>query len=202
MISRSAAISAAKLAPREEHFRIPSHHDCLALFLRYLPPNRETEPSGTVVLYVHGGTFPSALSIAHRFAGRSSRDELCDAGFHVWGSISTASAGFPTPTQRWTSRPPVIRLSDPPKTPAGRSSMRFASSVRINACRGFRSSPTPGAALRRAGSPGAARSWWTGMGRGLSRPRSRKPKPIARVGEDAERAISRHLRRVGRRARL
>jgi pimeloyl-ACP methyl ester carboxylesterase len=37
------------------------------------------------VLYVHGGSFPSALSIAHRFDGRSWRDELTDAGFHVWG---------------------------------------------------------------------------------------------------------------------
>src|SRR5437588_3922497 len=34
--------------------------------------------------YVHGGTFPSGLSIAHRFDGRSWRDELCAAGFHVW----------------------------------------------------------------------------------------------------------------------
>jgi pimeloyl-ACP methyl ester carboxylesterase len=37
------------------------------------------------VLYVHGGTFPSALSIAHRFDGRSWRDELVEAGFHVYG---------------------------------------------------------------------------------------------------------------------
>ena len=37
------------------------------------------------VLYVHGATFPSALSIAHRFDGRSWRDALCDAGFSVWG---------------------------------------------------------------------------------------------------------------------
>ena len=34
---------------------------------------------------MHGATFPSALSIAHRFDGRSWRDELCDEGFHVWG---------------------------------------------------------------------------------------------------------------------
>ena len=54
-----------KLDAREEHFRIPSHHDGLSLFLRYLLPFRETEPRGNVVLYVHGGTFPSALSIAH-----------------------------------------------------------------------------------------------------------------------------------------
>jgi pimeloyl-ACP methyl ester carboxylesterase len=30
-------------------------------------------------------SFPSGLSIAYRLDGRSWRDELCDAGFHVWG---------------------------------------------------------------------------------------------------------------------
>jgi hypothetical protein len=34
---------------------------------------------------VHGGTFSSGLSIAHRFDGGSWRDALSDAGFHVWG---------------------------------------------------------------------------------------------------------------------
>ena len=34
---------------------------------------------------VHGATFPSALSIAHRFDGYSWRDALCEAGFDVWG---------------------------------------------------------------------------------------------------------------------
>jgi len=74
-----------KLDAREQHFRIPSPHRGLSLFLRYLPPLRETPPEGRVVLYVHGGTFSSAMSIAHRFDGRSWRDELCAAGFHVWG---------------------------------------------------------------------------------------------------------------------
>src|SRR5580700_6172495 len=76
---------AQKLDPREEHFRVASPHDGLSLFLRYLPPSRDTASRDKVVLYVHGGTFSSALSIAHRFDGRSWRDELCDAGFHVWG---------------------------------------------------------------------------------------------------------------------
>lgn len=57
-----------KLDRREEHFRIPSHHDGLSLFLRYLPPASETAPIGRTMLYVHGGTFPSALSVAHRTA--------------------------------------------------------------------------------------------------------------------------------------
>lgn len=73
-----------KLDPRETHFRIPSPRAGLHLFLRHLPPP-EGKPSRGVVLYVHGGTFSSALSIAHRFDGRSWRDALCDAGFDVWG---------------------------------------------------------------------------------------------------------------------
>ena len=79
----SAQVS-PKLHPREEQFRIPSPRRGLSLFLRYLPPSRATELRRAVV-YVHGGTFPSGLSIAHRFDGRSWRDALCDAGFHVWG---------------------------------------------------------------------------------------------------------------------
>jgi pimeloyl-ACP methyl ester carboxylesterase len=73
----------ARLDPHEQHFRIASPAPGLSLFLRYLPPN--AEPARGTVLYVHGATFPSALSIAHRFDGRSWRDELTAAGFHVWG---------------------------------------------------------------------------------------------------------------------
>jgi pimeloyl-ACP methyl ester carboxylesterase len=73
-----------KLDPREEHFHLPSPHSSLSLFMRYLAPSPAVEPRRRTVLYVHGGTFPSAPSIAHRFDGRSWRDALCDAGFHVW----------------------------------------------------------------------------------------------------------------------
>lgn len=81
----SVAMPAPKLDPREAHFHIPSHHPGLTLFLRHLPPDRAAPPAGRVVLYVHGGTFPSALSIAHRFDSRSWRGALCAAGFHTWG---------------------------------------------------------------------------------------------------------------------
>ncbi len=73
------------LDPRETHHRVSSQIPGRRLFLRYLPPASAGADRRRVVLYVHGGTFPSALSIAHRFDGRSWRDELCDAGFHVWG---------------------------------------------------------------------------------------------------------------------
>ena len=78
-------MSVLKLDPAEQHFMIPGPIDNLRLFLRYLPARPRREATPQPVLYVHGGTFPSALSIAHRFDGRSWRDELVEAGFDVWG---------------------------------------------------------------------------------------------------------------------
>jgi pimeloyl-ACP methyl ester carboxylesterase len=73
------------LDPDEQHFHITGPREPLRLFLRYLPaPPLHAQPP-RIVLYVHGATFPSALSIAHRFDGRSWRDELHAAGFAVWG---------------------------------------------------------------------------------------------------------------------
>jgi len=60
-----------KLVSREQHFRINGEQG-LGLFLRYLGPAATPGSSG-IVLYVHGATFPSALSIAHRFDGHSWR---------------------------------------------------------------------------------------------------------------------------------
>jgi pimeloyl-ACP methyl ester carboxylesterase len=77
--------STPKLDPREQHFVIPGSRDALSLFLRLLPSTQTSPTPRPAVLYVHGATFPSALSIAHRFDGRSWRDALCDAGFDVWG---------------------------------------------------------------------------------------------------------------------
>jgi pimeloyl-ACP methyl ester carboxylesterase len=106
----------AKLDPREQHFRIPSPHAGLSLFLRYLPPAHEMSLEDRVVIYVHGGTFPSALSIAHRFDGRSWRDELCAAGFHVWaldfhgfGCLSDPYPQMAAPADR---APPLGRAGD------------------------------------------------------------------------------------------
>jgi len=77
-------VAAPKLVPNEQHFHIPGPCEELSLFLRFLPAERASTPR-RAVLYVHGATFPSALSIAHRFDGRSWRDALNDAGFDVWG---------------------------------------------------------------------------------------------------------------------
>jgi pimeloyl-ACP methyl ester carboxylesterase len=68
----------------EEHFSVPGPQPGMSLFLRRLAATA-TADRRRAVLYVHGATFPSALSIAHRFDGRSWRDALCAAGFDVWG---------------------------------------------------------------------------------------------------------------------
>jgi pimeloyl-ACP methyl ester carboxylesterase len=73
-----------RLDPREEHFRIPGPHRGLQLFLRCLPAQRPVDMQRRPVLYIHGATFPSALSVAHRFDGISWRDALNEAGFDVW----------------------------------------------------------------------------------------------------------------------
>ena len=99
------------LDPNEQHFRIPGPLPGLHLFLRYLPPTTPTATPHCIVLYVHGGTFPSALSIAHRFDGQSWRDTLCAAGFHIWGLDFHGFGACPTRIRKWRTRPTRIRRS-------------------------------------------------------------------------------------------
>src|SRR5262245_61369873 len=111
-----AQASLAKLDPREEHFRIPSHDERMSLFLRYLPTLRETQSHKNVVLYVHGGTFPSGLSIAHRFDRVSWRDELAATGFHCWGldfhGFGRLSDPYPEMSVSADKYPPLGRADD------------------------------------------------------------------------------------------
>ena len=51
---------APQLDPREQHFRIAGPRKAMSLFLRFLPA--EKPKLGRGVLYVHGATFPPALS--------------------------------------------------------------------------------------------------------------------------------------------
>jgi pimeloyl-ACP methyl ester carboxylesterase len=103
-----------RLDARENLVRIQSHHDALSLFLRHMPPSDGVMSRG-VVLYVHGATFPSALSIAHRFDGRSWRDELCAAGFDVWGLDFLgygSSDRYPEMSEPAEVHPPLCRAED------------------------------------------------------------------------------------------
>src|SRR5262249_61590762 len=103
--------TAPQLDQHEQHYWIPSSRPGLELFLRHLPPKQESDHA-PVVLYVHGATFPSALSIAHRFDGYSWRDALCDAGFHVWGFDFLGfgySDRYPAMTEPSGVNPPLCR---------------------------------------------------------------------------------------------
>jgi pimeloyl-ACP methyl ester carboxylesterase len=73
-----------RLDPSERQFLIAGPRQGLRLFLRYLPPISQLKPKGAV-LYIHGMSFSSAISIAWRADGRSWRDSLCEAGFESWG---------------------------------------------------------------------------------------------------------------------
>jgi pimeloyl-ACP methyl ester carboxylesterase len=66
-------------------------------------------------LYVHGATFPSALSVAHRFDGHSWRDALNEAGFDVWGLDFYGfghSDRYPEMSQPAVESPPLCVAQD------------------------------------------------------------------------------------------
>lgn len=103
----------AKLDSRETHVRLPCPNGGPDLFLRHLGPGAGTD--GPVVLYVHGATFSSALSVAHRFGGNAWRDDLNRAGFHVWALDFPGfgeSDSYPEMEQPANHDPPLGRATD------------------------------------------------------------------------------------------
>jgi pimeloyl-ACP methyl ester carboxylesterase len=66
------------------------------------------------VLYVHGATFPSALSVAYRFNGRSWMDDLAACGFDVWAFDFAGYGGSDRPQTISGDRngPPIGRALD------------------------------------------------------------------------------------------
>ncbi|MBS0437715.1 MAG: alpha/beta fold hydrolase [Proteobacteria bacterium] len=62
-----------------ESHRVETPHGPL-----HLGAQRVAKPLGQV-LYLHGATFPTALSVFFRFDGRSWADALNEAGFSLWG---------------------------------------------------------------------------------------------------------------------
>src|ERR1043166_9791715 len=107
--------STQKLDPREQHYWIESPRQGMQLFLRYLPPLTGQTGQVRPILYIHGATFPSALSIAHRFDGYSWRDALCEAGFDVWGFDFLGYGGsdrYPELDRPAAESPPLCRSED------------------------------------------------------------------------------------------
>jgi pimeloyl-ACP methyl ester carboxylesterase len=76
--STAVSVVAATPASVEQESRLAGRAGEPALLLRHQPG------PGPSVLYVHGSTFPSALSVAYRIDGRSWMDDLRSRGFDVW----------------------------------------------------------------------------------------------------------------------
>ncbi len=93
----------------QTHLKINGGEDADTLLLR------RWQGSGDPVLYVHGATFPSALSVGYRFDGRSWADHLHRHGFDVWafdfagfgGSTRPAAMNAPA-----AGTPPVGRAPE------------------------------------------------------------------------------------------
>jgi pimeloyl-ACP methyl ester carboxylesterase len=62
----------------QQTFRIPAAGECPSLFVRRQPK------AGAPVLYIHGATFPSALSAGFDFGGGSWLDDWNGRGFDAW----------------------------------------------------------------------------------------------------------------------
>jgi pimeloyl-ACP methyl ester carboxylesterase len=97
----------------ERTFTIPHEPAGGSLLLRNLRDDKRTSPLGPAVLYVHGATFPSALSLFWRFHGVSWADKLVDAGFDAWGFDFIGFGG--------SSRPIEMSRNPSGELPVGRA---------------------------------------------------------------------------------
>jgi pimeloyl-ACP methyl ester carboxylesterase len=95
------------------------------LFVRHHPASDsgKRQASQPAVLYVHGATFPSGLSVAYPFDGRSWAQELSAAGLDLW-AFDCVGFGY-------SSRYPQ-QDADPTRTaPLGRAPEAAAQIVRV-----------------------------------------------------------------------
>ncbi len=63
----------------QQTYRLPATAERPSLFVR-----RQPRPGASAVLYIHGATFPSALSVGFDFGGGSWLDDLNARGFDAW----------------------------------------------------------------------------------------------------------------------
>lgn len=101
----AAVFMAASASPAhaEEVTRLSGLPGEPALLVRHEPG------PGPSILYVHGATFPSALSVSYKIAGRSWMDDLRSRGFDVWAFDLAGYGG---------SDRPAAMMSMPPNTEA------------------------------------------------------------------------------------
>lgn len=76
---------------------------------------RHRRGPGPSILFVHGATFPSGLSVAYRIEGRSWMDDLRDRGFDTWAFDFAGYGGsdrLAPPVDHAAARQPVGRAAD------------------------------------------------------------------------------------------
>ena len=81
------------MAEIQTHLKLAGGERADTLLLRRWPGD------GDPVLYVHGFTFPSALSVGYRFEGGSWADHLQGRGFDVWACDFLGYGGSTRPAQ-------------------------------------------------------------------------------------------------------
>ena len=81
------------MAEIQTHLKLAGGESADTLLLRRWPGD------GDPVLYVHGFTFPSALSVGYRFEGGSWADHLQGRGFDVWACDFLGYGGSTRPAQ-------------------------------------------------------------------------------------------------------
>jgi hypothetical protein len=140
-VSQTQEVSATDMAshiytldPAEHLFRIAGPVEGLRLFVRCLSLPSPAEPKGAV-LYIHGMSFPSALSVAWRLDGRSWRDTLCESGFEVW-SLDFYGYGGSDRYFEMSQPPNRIRPWEASKRQAGRSNAPCDLSAKNSTSRG------------------------------------------------------------------
>jgi pimeloyl-ACP methyl ester carboxylesterase len=93
----------------QQTFRLPATDDRPSLFMRRQPS------AGAPVLYVHGATFPSALSVGFDFGDGAWLDDWTARGFHAWAFDFAGfgeSARYPAMSAPADRHPPLGRAPE------------------------------------------------------------------------------------------
>src|SRR5262249_51480075 len=93
----------------QQAFRLPASGACPSLFVR-----RRPLPGAPTVLYVHGATFPSALSVGFDFGDGSWLDDWNARGFDAWAFDLAGfgeSARYAAMSEPADDHPPLGRAS-------------------------------------------------------------------------------------------
>src|SRR5258708_1575192 len=96
----------------QQTFPILASSESPSLFVR-----RQPRPGAPVVLYIHGATFPSALSVGFDFGGGSWLDDWNARGFDAWAFDFAGfgeSGRYCAMTEPPHRHPPLCRAPAPP----------------------------------------------------------------------------------------